>query len=332
MKRVPFSRLGPAIVVVLVFMSACSTEAQYPLVPATVAEDALLPSEEITVAGYTRSVHLRRYGNPSDPVMMVAPGSLSDIRAYAPFRAFTDAYYVVLWDMRGCGLSERVSSDELAIATMAEEMHQVKLLLSPDEPVTVVGHSWSASFAAIYCGIYPDDTAQAILIEPPGLSSDYMEGLNQVLNLTSVGYGDMNWFQASLAPADHEQLDFTMLAMLEAGVRDFFVDIENKPPWPIWRVGGLALLVWEREVLGSAGRWDFDHTAGLDVYPHTVLLVGSSHSPVGYEFQRDYNARAFASVELLYIDQSGHRMITEQWDALEAGLRGYLSAYEGGRP
>jgi len=210
---------------------------------------------------------------------------------------------------------------------MAEEIHQVKLLVSPDAPVTVVGHSWSATFLALYCAAYPEDTVQAVFMEPPGLKSSYMEGMNQVLNLTSVGYCDMNWFQSTLSPTDHEKLDFSMLAMLQAGVRDFFVDIDHKPEWPVWRVGGLALLVWENGILGSGGRWDYDHTVGLKDYPNTVLLVGSSHSPLGYDYQRDYNALAFSSVQLLRIENSGHRIITEQWDALETGLRSYLLGY-----
>jgi pimeloyl-ACP methyl ester carboxylesterase len=314
---------------VLGFMlSACPVEAQGRLVPPTVAEDPAIPSREIQVAGITRKIHVQTYGNSTNPVLMVVPGSLSDIRAYMPFKAFTDRYYVVLWDLRGCGLSERVPANELAIDLMAEEIHQVKLLYSPYAPVTLVGHSWSASFAAIYCAKYPADTMQVVLLEPPGLKAEYMKNLHQILRLTSVGYCDMNWFQSSLAPKDHETLDFSMLAMIKAGVRDFFVDINNMPKWPLWRIGGLALLVWEKEIIGPDGAWNFDHTQGLDSYLNTVLLVGSSHSPIGYDFQRRYNAQAFHSVKMLRINHSGHRMITEQWEALEHGLRAYLAQYQ----
>lgn len=306
---------------------SCALAGQTTLVPETVTEDPSLQRVEIKVAGVERSVHIVSYGDEGAPVMMVAPGSLSDTRTYAAFEAFSDAYRVVIWDMRGCGLSERVGADELSIESMAEEMHAMKTLLSPDSPVTIVGHSWSASFAAIFCGRYPDDVIQAVLIEAPGLKAEFMEGLDQKLNLTSVGYCDMNWFNASLSPSDHERLDFAMLAMLEAGVRDFFVDIDDKPPWPVYRIGGLALLTWEKEIIGADGTWDFDHSEGLADFSPTVLIVGSSHSPIGYDFQRKTNATVFRSADLLLIDQSGHRIITEQWDALETGLRSYLAQY-----
>ncbi len=44
---------------------------------------------------------MRSYGDSANPVLMIAPGSLSDIRAYMPFTVFQDRYFVVLWDMRG---------------------------------------------------------------------------------------------------------------------------------------------------------------------------------------------------------------------------------------
>jgi hypothetical protein len=90
---------------------------------------------------------------------------------------------------------------------------------------------------------------------------------------------------------------------------------------------GLALLVWEKELLGKNGLWNFDHTEGIKDYPNEVLFVGSSHSPIGYQFQRDFNSKVFPHSRLLNIEQSGHRIITEQWDALEAGLRDYLHQY-----
>jgi pimeloyl-ACP methyl ester carboxylesterase len=312
----------------IMILIGCALETGQPLVPPTAAEDGNLPSISISVAGYTRTVHVRTFGNPENPVLLVAPGSLSDIRAYMPFQTFSDAYFVVLWDMRGNGLSERVTKNELEPEIMAQEIHVMKEYFSPEKKVTVIGHSWSANFLAIYCGLYPEDTIQAVLLEPTALHSDFTEGLNSVLNLTSVGYCDMNWFHASLTPDDHEKLDFSMLAMLESGVRDFFVDITEKPDWPVWRVGGFALIVWENSLLNSSGKWEYDHSAGLINYSNTVLLAGSSHSPIGYEFQEQYNAPLFPSAEVLRIEQSGHRIITEQWAALEEGLRNYLIQYQ----
>jgi proline iminopeptidase len=301
-----------------------------PLVPPTVDEDGRLPSITISVAGHERKIHVRTWGDTSNPVLMVAPGSLSDIRAYLPFASFSDRYFVVLWDLRGNGLSERVTAGELSFDAMVEEMHQVKLHYSPSAPVTVVGHSWSAAFAAMYLSKYPSDTEQAILMEPPGLKAEYMKDSSAILNLTSAEYCNLVWFQGSLAPTDHEKLDFSMLAMLDSGVRDFFVDRDHRPPWPVWRVGGYALIVWERALVGRTGSWDYDMSVGLDGYPHTVLIVGSSHSPIGYAFQERTNARVFRSVKILGIENSGHRMITEQWAQLDSGLRGYLARYQGG--
>ena len=53
-------------------------------------------------------------------------GSLSDMRAYLPLSELQDAYYVIMWDQRGNGLSERVTEEELSYDAMVEEIEAVR--------------------------------------------------------------------------------------------------------------------------------------------------------------------------------------------------------------
>lgn len=309
-------------------VSGCALGAkEADLVPSTVVDDPSLPRLSLTVAGRSRLIHYRSYGDSSAHVFLVAHGSLSDMRAYLPFASFADKYRVVLWDMRGSGLSERVSRDELAVEDMVEEIHQMKLRFSPAAPVVVLGHSWSAIFVARYLAEHPDEVSSAILMEPFGLKDSYMADLPAIVNLTRTGYLDMSWSSSSISPLDHERLDFRMLGMLTSGVRNFFKDPDNPPPWPVWRVGGLALLTWEASILNSAGAYSYDFTQGLGDYEGRVLLVGSQYSPIGYAFQERRHLPLFRNASCLRIEDSGHRMITEQWAALEGGVRAFL---EGG--
>lgn len=309
--------------------AACRLDPGLPLVPATVAENPTLPSATIAVNGRECRIHVRELGRAGAPVLMVAPGSLSDVNPYLGFAAFADAYHVVLWDLRGNGLSERVPPSELLPSLMVEELHAVKQVFSPDDPVTIVGHSWSANFVAMYLGRYPQEAAQAILIEPIGLTSEDMESVPSVLNLTAGGYLDMAWLADTMSPITHELLDLRMLAVLSAGVRDFFIDREDPPPWPVQRVGGAALIVWERSIVDRRGVWDYNFTEGLDRFSGQCLLVGSSHSPIGADFQAAANERHFTNAQVLRIENSGHRIVTEQWQQLEDGLRAFLSEYGG---
>jgi proline iminopeptidase len=318
-----------ACVVIVSLTSGCAFGLEPArLVPPTVDEDPRLPSVSITVAEQTRLIHYRTFGDHDNPVLLVAHGSLSDLRAYLPFQTFADEYYVVLWDMRGNGLSERVSADELAVDRMAEEFHAVKHVFSPNRDVTVCGHSWSAVFAARYLAEYPDEVEQAILIEPPGLSDREIQESGAALNLFTSEYMDLVYATSYMSPRDHEELDYQVSGMLHSAVRDFYCDSNDLPPWPYWRVGGFALLTWEDAILDGF-RFSYDFTVGLESFSGEVLLVGSSCSPIGYDFQETYHAPLFQDARVLTIENSGHRMITEQWAAFEAGLRDFLAEYGG---
>jgi hypothetical protein len=129
-----------------------------------------------------------------------------------------------------------------------------------------------------------------------------------------------------LTARDHESLDYAVLATLQSGVRDFHCTDKPIPPWPIWRAGGFALIVWESSIL-SGTAYDYDFSEGLDSFPRRVLFVGSSCSPVGYRFQERYNAAVFSDARVLRIEDAGHRLVTEQFEVLRTGLEEYLEEY-----
>jgi len=310
------------------FLSGCLEDpaVNCRLVPQTVDQSPQLPSILIEVAGYKRLIHCRTFGDSSNPVLFIMPGSLSDMRAYLPLQELKDQYFVVMWDQRGNGLSERVTEAELSYEAMVEEIQAVKKHFSPSRPITLMGHSWSAVFAANYLGKHPSNVSQAILIEPFGLNSDIMKQVDIPINLATEGYLDMMYASDYLTPKDHETLDYQMLAVLQSGVRDYFCDTNHLPPWPVWRVGGYALIAWEKHLL-KGNTYNFDFTSGLMDFPGEVLLVGSSCSPVGYQFQQKYHQSLFQNARVLKIENSGHRIITEQYEALIGGLHEFLQAY-----
>ena len=141
------------------------------LVPPTVDQDSNLPSVAINVAGRQRLIHVRTFGNANNPVLFVLHGSFTDTRAYRNIcESLSDKYYVVIWDQRGCGLSERITEDEFTLETAVDEINAMKNIYSPTSKVTIIGQSWGGGLATLYTSKNPEKVEQLLLIEPMPLT------------------------------------------------------------------------------------------------------------------------------------------------------------------
>lgn len=322
MKKIVF------ISILAVFLISCEKSSNLnALVPATVAENHELPSLKLKVAGIERLVHYRTFGDPNNPVMLIIHGSLSDMRAFLPFSVFAEKYHVVMWDLRGNGLSERCTAQELKTDEMVNEIQAVKQIFSPDQPVTLIGHSWGGLFAARYIGLHGQAVEQAVLIEPYMLHDTIADQANVELNLFTPVFLDMTYQSDFLSAKDHEMLDYQGLAIQSSGTTNFYCDPDDLPDWPVWRLGIYAVICWEKEITNGTS-FNYDFTRGLAGFPRNVLLVGSSCSPVGYDFQLKYHKPLFGNAEVLRIENAGHRIPVEQFDTLVAGMKTYLTPYK----
>lgn len=301
------------------------------LVPATVAEDPSLPSATVVVGGVERRLHLREEGDPERPTLLVLPGAACDMRAYLPLEALADDWHVVFFDLRGNGLSERVPAEELRFDGIPEEIEAVRAWLDGSRPVVLLGHSWSAAMAVMAAARSPDTIAGLVLVEPPALRPEDQAEVPLDIDVLSEEYLDLAWAAAQNGPTDHAWLDYKTLGILPRGVESFLCDPDDPPTWPVWRPGGLALVTWQREVLdGTHFRYDF--AAGIDAWTGPTLFVATECSTLGRDFQEAVNLPLFPQAELLYVEDSGHRVPQEQPEALVAGLRAWLEVHYGAPP
>lgn len=168
-----------ALVGLLGFTGGCTLhDPQTPgaLVPPTADQDPALPQMRVTVAGRQRTLHLQTFGNPAYPVAFVLPGGPGeDFRLLLPLKALSDRYFVVMWDQRGAGLSERVPREELYLESFNEEIEQVRQAFAPGRAVTLIGHSYGGNLAVQYAAAHPDAVAQLFLIEPGPMNSKARE-------------------------------------------------------------------------------------------------------------------------------------------------------------
>ena len=316
---------------VLVFATSCATlDTLGALVPPTVDEDSALPRLQLEVAGEVRSVHVQTFGDATNPTLLVLHGSLSDHRSMLMFAELADRYHVVLWDRRGMGLSERIPREEFTWDTVVEEIDGIADYFSPSEPVVLLGHSFGAMYSALYVSERPDRVSQAILIEPAGLNDAVMEATFMDLfeiDLLEAGINEMFWQAEFLAPRDHEEVDYKSVLLLEGqSTPGYFCDPDDPPYWPVWRPGGFIEIV-RGQTMMNGREFNYDFGWGLASFEPEILLVGTSCSVIGTEFQARYHVPLFANVRLESIPDAGHRVTVEQPEALLGIVRSYLSAY-----
>lgn len=293
------------------------------LVPATVVDNPGLPAATITVGGVDRRIHLLAEGPEDGPIVMVIPGVASDVHAYSNLFALADTARVVMWDLRGNGLSERVPLDELGFDGIPEEIEAVRALVAGDQPVVVVGHSWSAAMIVMWMAAHPEAVRGAVLMEPPALLPADQADVPLDIDPFAAEYLDLQWSAGNVGAIDHDWLDYKTLGLLPRGLEAFLCDPDDPPVWPVWRPGGLALVGWQAQVLHD-GHFAYDFTAGLHAEGLPTLIVGSSCSFIGADFQARVNLPLFPDGELLRVDDSGHRIVIEQPEALVAGVRAWM--------
>ncbi len=296
-----------------------ATSGQYP-VAATVVDDASLP--QIDIDGVR--LHAETYGDPSNPVIVVLHGGPGgDYRSLLGAKSLADTNFVVFYDQRGAGLSERVPAKDLTIPAYMAELDAVIDRYAPDRPVTLLGHSWGAMLATAYLGKAPEKVARAVLLEPGFFTGQemqdwmakakpFMSGPGFYTRATIAAFQSLHVSGPdSSAGQDH---------MMGAIIHDFVNHPDNPYHCPGedfdaagWRFGATA-----SQAAGQTGAAEIDLIArGAKSYGGPVLLLASACNDwIGEEIQQKHLG-FFQNAELSIVPNSGHDMI---WDNPHATL------------
>ena len=303
------------------------------LVPRTVAEDATLPAIAMNGARF----HLETRGDPANPVIVFLHGgpggdyrSLLRLADRYDGRSLADDHFLVFWDQRGSGLSERRDHDELTIATYLADLDALVDRYSPGRPVYLIGESWGGMFATKYVDTHPRKVAGAVLIEPGPLDGDTMERLEGEmfdLRIGSEWLNDWAWNSQFLTPDDHARMDYERMLGLRDGQPRFHQSTID--PAPGWRQGAAA----NRYVMESGqehGVFSYDFTAHLAAYTTPVLFVAGALSEVlGPSLQQE-QVRRYPSATLRVVDGAGHDVAWVRTREVLSHVRAYLDARRGG--
>lgn len=296
------------------------TEAPGALVPPTASEDPLLPQLTIEVAGRKRAIHLQTFGNPANPPLFILPGGPGgDFRVFLPMQALADSFYVVMWDSRGTGLSERVSKEELSIDSFYEEVKQVKAALAPHRKVILIGHSFGANILLRYTAKYPEDVETLILIEPGQI--DLSKKISY--NGGAVSFTDGQhffWLNEILSSKDHASADYKAVEVLPKSSRNWTCDKKIIENYPFWRFGAYHYHV----VVNNLRKLDkdFNWAAGIENFKGDIIIIASTCGALGVDFQKQHNLDALPQAELVVIPEAGHiSLFTDYSDLTIAAIK-----------
>lgn len=303
------------------------------LVPRTVTEDASLPAIEMNGARF----HVQTFGNPANPpIVFLHGGPGGDYRSLLRLseaqngRSLADDYFLIYWDQRGSGLSQRVGKDQLTTDVFVSDLNALIDHYAPGRRVFLIGESWGGMFATRYIDQYPRRVAGAVLIEPGPLDGATMERLKgdiQSIDLGSEWLNDYAWSSQFLSPDDHARMDYELML----GVRDaeprFHEDKEH--PSPMWRLGAAANRYLMKSGQNAKGVFAYDFTAHLSAFTTPVLFVAGAWSEVlGPSLQRQQVLR-YPSASLTVVDGAGHDAAWVKSAEVITLIRAYLDARKG---
>lgn len=302
------------------------------LLPPTADEDPALPQRSIMVAGRSLKIHTETFGDPSNPALFMMHDALGDYRAFKPFQALADKYFVVMWDRRGDGLSERIT-DGYTADTLVEEIDALKSIHSPDQPITLIGHGFGAAYTALYMSRRPANVRQAVLMEPIALNGTVFGSTYYTIwsdSSWNATVARMQWQTEQISPTDHETLDYkALLYVLDSRWSGYYCDSDNPPALPLWRPGGYVEYLRDAMFVAGDGPndYNYDFAAGLSTFPTKVLFVVGNCSALGATFQKTNNMPLIQHADLEMISGAGHRLFVEKPADVLAAVRAYLEEY-----
>jgi len=316
------------ISLILIFsaLTGCQKDYNEPgnLVPKTVDEDPTLP--HIYVNGTL--LHAEAYGNSgSAMVVFLHGGPGADYRNGLNVKDLANqGYFVVFYDQRGTGLSQRHDKDIFTIQSYLDDLTAVieHHRTSSNQKIFLFGHSWGAMLTAAYVNKYPERISGAIFAEPGGLNKALLDEYGETsrkLELFSEATNDVLYTEQFLSRNDHITLDYKL------GLQSPFSYVKGnnegiEAASPFWRNGAVSL----NAMIDISGNEGFDFTTNLNAYSTKVLFIyGENNKSYGESFALK-EASFFPNYEVAQINDTGHEMIYFKWNNVSPVVLSYLNA------
>ena len=299
------------------------------LVLKTVDQDPSLPAIFVNNAHF----HSEAFGNPdSSMVVLLHGGPGGDYRYLLKAKQLVnDGYYVVFFDQRGAGLSERFDASIFSIQIVLDDLNAIidYYRTSSQQKVFLIGHSWGAMYATAFVNTYPNVIDGIVLAEPGGFTSkqtlDYIKRA-QNGELFDENTSDTFFYEQLLTgdENDHQILDYRF--MLRSNFdNNTEENIIGNPPGaiePEWRNGAVTNIVFQK-ISANEG---FDWTTNLGQFNKPVLFIYSENNKAYGTAHATLLSSSYPDIQLVQMPDCGHDMIYFQWEEFYPLALNYLNS------
>ena len=302
MTTMSFSLLG--------FLAGCTS------VPPTVESDPSL--EFIELQGY--KFHVRTYGDKSlPPVVVVHGGPGGDSKYLYPIQDLAKSYYVIFYDQRGTGLSQRVEKETLTLESSLDDLHKVVSHFGGNGQVKLIGHSWGAMLVVGYLARHPDRVSHAVVVEPGILNPISAKAFVRRLKASQSFWDALPLLKYILltpfvsSKDGHERFDYVMTRLMNRSKPGgpYQCEGESMPPAAFERAGYAAFANMLKPVLDHPESFTQDLTHNVAAYNGKLLMLSSECSFIGYKFQQEFHIPSLpAQTVHLEAKAMGHNMLT----------------------
>lgn len=262
-------------------------------------------------------------------VVVLHGGPGADYRSLLNARVLADdGYYVIFYDQRGSGLSQREDKRSYSLQLMLEDLSAVisHYRTSPAQKIFLLGHSWGAMLATAYVNDNPSVINGVILAEPGGFNwnqtNDYI-GRTKELSPLDENSNDAFYPDQILTgnQNDHDVLDYKMAVSAAVETAEGNA-VGNSGPYPFWRYGFVA----QNALFEIARKDGFDFTTHLGHYTTKVLFCYSEFNKAYGVAHAQLLSSAYPSVQLEMIAGTGHEILFFGWNNFYPLVKNYLNA------
>lgn len=288
------------------------------LIPLTVMEDENLPAIQVN---QTR-LHSETFGQNKHPMIVILhDGPGGDYRSLLSCQHYAnDGYFVVFYDQRGSGLSQRHPQDIYTLELFVEDLKAVVdyYKYKEDQEIILLAQGWGAVLASAYIDSYPNEISGLILLEPTEFNSEtviqnqkqwvQMEESSQAHNITHL---------AEMVKEDtHESLDYQAESAAFASANS-----QYSSELPYWRFGAIC----NTALLKSIKENPFDYHVAMSAYSEKVLLVYSELNKQYGPVKAAEIAAVFTDVECTEIPDCNAQIVCTAWESYQLVSMEFLS-------